>query len=88
MASQLENVPLIAGASLRLTASAWWPPWMPHTMSGLTLLQVLIICAASVATMVVLWQVRRQQERSSRAAWLVTVGVFVVFGVSALAMVI
>ena len=88
MASQLENVPLITGASLQLTAAAWWPPWMPHTVSGLALLQVGILCAASIAAMVTLWQVRQQQQQPSRFAWLVTLGLVIAFGGSTLAMLV
>ena len=88
MAAQLENVPLITGASVQLQAATWWPPWIPHSLPVLTVLQVFIVGAASVAAMVALWQVRRQQEQPSRAAWLVTLGIFAGFGLSTLALVI
>ncbi len=88
MAAQLENVPLITGASLQLQAAAWWPSGIPRSLPVLTVIQVFIVGVASVAAMVALWQVRRQQERSSRAAWLVTLVLFVGFGASILALVV
>ena len=51
-------------------------------------LQVLILCAASIAAMVTLWQVRQQQQQPSRFAWLVTLGLVIAFGGSTLAMLV